>query len=460
MTSVGFRPPAPPDALLETDPVFFFRPVCFWILLSTVLALVFCLEIGKYIMFSSLPQHILYPSYACALLLQRWCRNVFQRQATLRFTSYTNAYIGYMSFRGWRYHHYHTLLHDSMNDFFCLQYLSNVSNAFHLSFICFFTTLIWTWMDLGIEEAHLRGVNDLCRFLHELLHALDEHFSPRKEKEGTKDNMKCQNFKSRLPFHIIACCCISSSVVSCYFIIFHLLSDAIWCRCARPCARRFMWAHALCQGDIVLSVFMSQTNFNHDKFWKNSSFSTHFLFTRFVGRLNVAVLLRGADGLPVRAVGGQGALSRWGPSQCPKKNIEMFFFKNNFRSQIRFQKCLISAVHARHLSPCLPRFLKESFVFHLRTNFEDNLTPADDYFQQITFCHIWYTCHNLYTFHMHVNHVFKSTFNTLNLNVFVLSSQTSRCFSSSSMRLWTWRPVARVRACQCDLLTTMVDCCE
>ena len=226
---------------------------------------------------------------------------------------------------------------------------------------------LWTWMDLGIEEAHLRGVNDLCRFLHELLHALDVHFSPREDKEGTKDNMKCQNFKSCLPVHIIACCCISSSVVSCYFIIFHLLSDAIWCRCARPCARRFMWAHALCQGGIVLSVFMSQTNFNHDKFWKNSSFSTHFLFTRFVGRLNVAVLLRGADGLPVRAVGAQGALSRWGPSQCPpkKKHWDVFL---------------------------------QSFVVHLRTNFEDNLTPADDYFQQISFCHIWYTCHNLYIY--------------------------------------------------------------
>lgn len=41
----------------------------------------------------------------------------------------------------------------------------------------------------------------------------------------------------------------------------------------------------------------------------------------------------------------------------------------------------------------------------------------------------------------------------LNSNGLVLSSRTSRCFSSSWMRLWTWRP-------RFNQLITMVDSCE
>lgn len=204
-------------------------------------------------MLSSLQQHILYPSY-CPM---HELNVAFSEMAPGRFPTAGYAYIGFMSFRGWRYNHYHTLPHEwkCLCTVYIYTYIIYIYwNTLHMPFICFFHAF----------SPHLRGVNDLCRFLHELLHALDGRtlFSKRKGcwHQGQREMSKLQVISFHFTsYHLVVSHRLSFHVI---FIMFHLLSDAIWCRCALPCAHRFMWVHALCQCDIgSLGAWTSQFRF-------------------------------------------------------------------------------------------------------------------------------------------------------------------------------------------------------
>ena len=150
-----------------------------------------------------------------------------------------------------------------MNENACVQFtyiyiLKHPSHAFHLFFHAF--------------SPHLRGVNDLCRFLHELLHALDGRtlFSKRKGcwHQGQHEMSRLQviSFISqKIPSRSI-----SSSIVSCYF---HHVSS--------------FWCHLMLLRTPLRTSFYVSSCVVSVRHW-------------FVGCLNVAVPLPAADGLPVQ----------------------------------------------------------------------------------------------------------------------------------------------------------------
>lgn len=358
-------------------------------------------------MLSSLQQHILYPSYC----LMHELNVAFSAMAPGRFPTagYTAIYKFYKRLH-WLHvlygdedtHHYHTLPHEwkclcTVYIYICV-YLS--WNTLHMPFICFFHAF----------SPHLRGVNDLCRFLHELLHALDGRtlFSKRKGcwHQGQHEMSKLQV----ISFHFTSypSRCISSSVVSCYF---HHVSSSFWCHLTQAVLCEFMRcvSATLC---FLLSCL--STNFNHDKFWKNSSF-----FNTFSVHLVRWVLERRSS-----------ASRRWWAS-C---------------------------------SGCLPKSFKESLVSisvpiletiqHQRTTFL-LISCKVHAFQQVSVCHIWsnYISQAIYIPYTSISRMCSNPI-LKNSNGLVLSSRGPR--AASAPLKCDSEPGAPAN----DQLTTMVDSCE
>ena len=131
--------------------------------------------------------------------------------------------------------------------------LKHPSHAFHLFFHAF--------------SPHLRGVNDLCRFLHELLHALDGRtlFSKRKGcwHQGQHEMSRLQviSFISHHTISLYLIVCRFMLFSSCF--IFLMPSDAVAHSLAHAVLCEFMRcvSATLC---FLLSCL--STNFNHDKF--------------------------------------------------------------------------------------------------------------------------------------------------------------------------------------------------
>lgn len=209
-----------------------------------------------------------------------------------------------------------------MNENACVQYIHISLNTFHMPFICFFMLFHHAFMELDWS----RNPGGLWK----------NHFStPRRRQRSlslpsrvaARLNMKCQNFKSYLSFHIIPSRCISSSVVSCYVHV----SSSFWCHLMflrTPLRTLFYVSSCVVSATLCFLLSCLSTNFNHDKFWKNSSFFN----TRSVHLVRWVLERRSS------------ASRRWWAS-C---------------------------------SGCLAKSFKELLVSHLRTNFGENLAPADD----------------------------------------------------------------------------------
>ena len=213
-------------------------------------------------MLSSLQQHILYPSY-CPM---HELNVAFSEMAPGRFPTAGYAYIGFMSFRGWRYNHYHTLPHEwkCLCTVYIYTYniyiLKHPSHAFHLFFSCVFTTPPWRQRPLSLPSrvaARLGWANSLLQ---------------KKRLLAPRTTWNVKTSSHIFSFHIIPSRCISSSIVSCYF---HHVSSSFWC-------------HLMPLRTPLRTPFYVSSCVVSVRHW-------------FVGCLNVAVPLPGADGLPVRA---------------------------------------------------------------------------------------------------------------------------------------------------------------
>lgn len=298
MRSVGFRPPAPRKALLETDPVVFFYDLCCFGCCCPPLLELYRFLRGNWKVYHALKSPTTY--FVPVLLSHAWTERCFFSDGAGTFSNgrlhcdlqvLQTPTLASCPLWGWRYPPLPYLTTwmkmpvYCIHIYMCIFILKHPSHAFHLFFSCVFTTPPWRQRPLSLPSRVAARLGWLV-------------VTSAKEKVvGTKDNMKCQNFKSylfishhtllvvshRLSFHVI-------------FIMFHLLSDAIWRKpfyvsscvvSVRHCAFCFH----------VSALISTTTNFERTRL-----FSTHFLFTWFVGCLNVAVPLPGVDGLPVRAV--------------------------------------------------------------------------------------------------------------------------------------------------------------
>ena len=331
----------------------------------------------------------------------------FSEMALGRFPTAGYAYIGFMSFRGWRYNHYHTLPHEwkclctlyiyILYIYIYVYILKHPSHAFHLFFfmrfhhtsvasttsVASFTSCCTPWM-VGRDFSKRKGCWHQGQHEMSKLQVISFHFT---------------SYPSR---------CISSSVVSCYF---HHVSSSFWCHLTHAVLCEFMRcvSATLC---FLLSCL--STNFNHDKFWKNSSF-----FNTFSVHLVRWVLERRSS-----------ASRRWWAS-C---------------------------------SGCLPKSFKESLVSisvpiletiqHQRTTFL-LISCKVHAFQQVSVCHIWnnYISQAIYIPYTSISRTCSNPI-LKNSNGLVLSSRGPR--AASAPLKCDSEPGAPAN----DQLTTMVDSCE
>lgn len=305
MRSVGFRPPAPRKALLETDPVVFFYDLCCFGCCCPPLLELYRFLRGNWKVYHALKSPTTY--FVPVLLSHAWTERCFFSDGAGTFSNgrlhcdlqvLQTPTLASCPLWGWRYPPLPYLTTWMKMPVYCIHIYIYVYIYFETPFTCLSSVFF-----MRFHHTSVASTTSVASFTSCCTPWMVGLFSKRKGCWHQGQHEMSKIFKSYLSFHIIPSRCISSSVVSCYF---HHVSSSFWCHLTplrTPLRTPFYVSSCVvsvrhCAFCFHVSALISTTT----NFERTRLFSTHFLFTWFVGCLNVAVPLPGADGLPVRAV--------------------------------------------------------------------------------------------------------------------------------------------------------------